>query len=52
MHGSVNLQQNPSSPWYIQLQVDERQWLAIDLNDLLKNNIAKGCYGKLSKLWL
>ena len=49
-HGSANLQQNPSSPWYHQLQVDENNKLAIDLNDLLKNDIAKGYYEKLSKL--
>ena len=47
MHGSANLQQNPSSPWCPQLQIDERQKLAVDLNDLLKNDITKGDYCKL-----
>ena len=37
MHGSAHLQQNPSSPWYHQLQVDENNKPAVDLNDLLKN---------------
>ena len=44
MHGSAYLQQNPSSPWYHQLQIDERNKPAIDLNSLLINDIAKGCY--------
>ena len=42
MHGSASLQQNPSSPWYHQLQIDERMKdnkPAVDLNDLLKNMI-------------
>ena len=30
MHGSVTLQQNPSSPWYHQLQIDENNKPAID----------------------
>ena len=37
MHGSAYLQQNPSSPWYHQLQIDENNKPAVDLNDLLKN---------------
>ena len=52
MQSSAYLQQNPSSPWYPQLQIDERQKLAVDLNDLLKNDIAKGDYCKLTQLWL
>ena len=52
MHGSANLQQNPSCPWYPQLQIDERQKLAVDLNDLLKNDVTKGGYCKLLLLWL
>ena len=35
------LQQNPSSPWYHQLQIDENNKPAVDLNDLLKNTYAK-----------
>ena len=44
IHGSANLQQNPSSPWYHQLQIDENNKPTIDLNSLLKNDIAKGYY--------
>ena len=47
MHGSATLQQNPSSPWYHQLQIDENNKPAIDLNTLLKNEHAKGYYGIL-----
>ena len=38
------LQQNPSSPWYHQLQIDKNNKPAIDLNTLLKNEHAKGYY--------
>ena len=41
MHSSAYLQQNPSSPWYHQLQIDENNKPAVDLNDLLKNTYAK-----------
>ena len=44
MHGSATLQQNPSSSWYHQLQIDENNKPAIDLNTLLKNEHAKGYY--------
>ena len=44
IHGSATLQQNPSSPWYHQLQIDENNKPAIDLNSLLKNDNAKGYY--------
>ena len=47
---SATLQQNPSSPWYHQLQIDENNKPAIDLNDLLKNNIANDCYCEKLKL--
>ena len=50
MHSSAYLQQNPSSPWCPQMQIDEIQKLAVDLNDLLRDNIAKGYYCKLTKL--
>ena len=42
MHGSASLQPDPSSPWYHQLQIDERQQQQIDLACLLINHIAKG----------
>ena len=41
MHGSAYLQQNPTSPWYHQLQIDENNKPAVDLNDLLENTYAK-----------
>ena len=41
MHGSAYLQQNQSSPWYHQLQIDENNKPAVDLKDLLKNTYAK-----------
>ena len=41
MQGSASLQQNPSSPWYHQLQIDEIQQEQVDLTCLLMNHIAK-----------
>ena len=38
MHGSASLQQNPSSPWYHQLQIDETINQPVDLNSLLKRH--------------
>ena len=32
MHGSAYLQQNPSSPWYHQLQIDENNKPAVDMS--------------------
>ena len=41
MHSSATLQQNPSCPWYHQLQIDERHYQQKDLTSLLLNDIAK-----------
>ena len=41
MHGPASLQENPSPPWYHQLQIDERQQQQVDLTCLLINDTAK-----------
>ena len=41
MHGSDSLQQNPSSPWYHQLQIDEINIHQVEFIDLLMNDMPK-----------
>ena len=41
MHSSASLQQNPSSPWYHQLQKDGKQKQQVELTCLLINTWPK-----------
>ena len=45
---SAYLQQNPSSPWYHQFQIDEKKKPAVGLTCLIINDIAKDDTVKLT----
>ena len=50
MHGSAALQQNPSSPWYHQLQIDARQWQQVDWTCLLTLRVPNETIVDLTKI--